>query len=213
MSEKTIDLAGDAFVSGAYALKGAEDAQSFYRLWADDYEDHMVGELGYVSPRLTAQRLTRHLRDTRAEVLDIGCGTGLTCDHLHEQGFDRLDGVDLTPAMLAKSAARGIYRRLIRADLTLPIDLPDASYDAMVSSGTFTCGHVGPEPFDELVRLLRPGGLMSLCIHRDIWEPQGFAARLGGLVDAGRLVLVEESFDAIFAPLPPSGLFLVYRRV
>jgi hypothetical protein len=26
-------------------------------------------------------------------------------------------------------------------------------------------------------------------------------------------VLVEESLDAIFAPLPPSGLFLVYRRV
>jgi predicted TPR repeat methyltransferase len=213
MTEKAIDLARDAFVSGAYALKGADDAQSFYRLWADDYEGHMADELGYVSPRLTSQRLTRHLADTRAEVLDIGCGTGLTCDHLHEQGFTRLDGIDLTPAMLAKSAARGIYRRLIRADLTLPLDLPDASYDAMVSSGTFTCGHVGPEPFDELVRLLRPGGLMSLCIHQSIWQSQGFAARLGRLVDDGRLTLVEESLDAIFAPLPPSGLFLVYRRL
>ena len=136
MTDKTIDLARDAFVSGAYALQGADDAQSFYRLWADEYEDHMVGELGYVSPRLTAERLTRHLSRTDAEVLDIGCGTGLTCDHLHEQGFRRLDGVDLTPAMLAKSAARGIYRRLSRADLTLPIDMPDACYDAMVSSGT-----------------------------------------------------------------------------
>jgi len=212
MTKSSIDLAGDAFVSGAYALKGAEDTQSFYRRWADEYEGHMVQELGYVSPRLTAERLTRHLCDTSAEVLDIGCGTGLTCDHLHEQGFRRLDGVDLTPAMLAKSAARGIYRRLIRADLTQPIDLPDACYDAMVSSGTFTCGHVGPEPFGELVRLLRPGGLMALCIHQEIWRPQGFAERLGGLVDGGKLVLVEESLDHIFEALPPSGLFLVYRR-
>lgn len=212
MAEPTIDLTTDDFVSGAYGLKDAAEAQAFYRLWADDYEGHMVGELGYCSPRLVAERLTAHLADTTAEILDIGCGTGLTSDHLHEQGFRRIDGVDLTPAMLAKSAARGIYRRLIRADLTKAIDLPDACYDGMVSSGTFTCGHVGPEPFDELVRLLRPGGLLSFSVHVDIWQAQGFEAKLAALTGAGKLALVEQTRDRFFQPLDPMGWFLVYRR-
>ena len=173
----------------------------------------MLGALGYCSPRLVAERLTAHMDDTAAEVLDIGCGTGLTSDHLHERGYRRIDGVDLTPAMLAKAAARGTYRRLIRADLTDAIDLPDACYDAMLSSGTFTCGHVGPEPFDELVRLLRPGGLLSFSVHVDIWTAQGFEAKLAGLVDAGRLVLIEKTRDRFFEALDPMGWFLVYRRL
>lgn len=212
MSDQPIDLAKDAFVSGAYDLKDSDDAQSFYKLWADDYEGHMVGELGYCSPRLVAERLTRHLSDTNAEILDVGCGTGLTSDHLHEQGFGKVDGVDLTDAMLAKARARGIYRNLIRADLTKPIDLPDACYDAMVSSGTFTCGHVGPEPFDELVRLLRPGGLISFSVHVDIWEAQGFKAALDVLVAERKLELVEMELDKFFEPLEPAGWFFVYRR-
>ncbi len=106
MSDQPIDLAKDAFVSGAYGLKDSDDAQAFYKLWADDYEGHMVGELGYCSPRLVAERLTRNLHDTSAEILDVGCGTGLTSDHLHEQGFGNIDGVDLTDAMLAKARAR-----------------------------------------------------------------------------------------------------------
>jgi predicted TPR repeat methyltransferase len=213
MSDQPIDLAKDAFVSGAYGLKDSDDAQSFYKLWADDYEGHMVGELGYCSPRLVAKRLTRNLHDTSAEILDVGCGTGLTSDHLHEQGFVNVDGVDLTDAMLAKARTRGIYRNLIRADLTKPIDLPDACYDGMVSSGTFTCGHVGPEPFDELVRLLRPGGLISFSVHVDIWEAQGFEAALGRLVAEGKLELLEKELDKFFEPLEPAGWFFVYRRI
>ena len=115
--------------------------------------------------------------------------------------------------MLAKAAARGIYRRLIRADLTLDIDLPDACYDAMVSSGTFACGHVGPAPFDELVRLLRPGGLLSFPVHVDTWSAQGFEAKLAGLVDSDHLALVEMTRDRFFEPLDPMGWFLVYRRL
>jgi predicted TPR repeat methyltransferase len=213
MPDEPIDLAKDAFVSGAYGLRDSDDAQSFYRLWADDYEDHMVGKLGYCSPRLVAERLAAHLKDKRAEVLDVGCGTGLTSDYLYEQGFRHLDGIDLTQAMLEKARARGIYRNLIRADLTQPINLPDACYDGMVSSGTFTCGHVGPEPFDELVRLLRPGGFLSFSVHVDIWEPQGFKAALNAQVAEGRLALLEMERDKFFEPLDPSGWFFVYRRL
>ena len=209
----SIDLANDPFVSGSYSLRNPREAEAFYRVWADDYEDHMVGELGYCSPRLVAERLLRHLADTDAEVLDIGCGTGLTSDLLFERGFRNIDGIDLTVSMLKKARTRGIYRNLIQADLNEPIELPDQSYDAMVSSGTFTCGHVGPEPFDELVRLLRPGGLWSFSIHMDIWEPAGFRATLDRLISQGQLACVEKEPDRFFETLEPAGWFFVYRRL
>ena len=114
--------------------------------------------------------------------------------------------------MLAKSAARGIYRRLIRADLTLPIDLPDASYDAMVSSGTFTHGHVGPEPLGGLMGLLRRGGHFAFTVHQDILTGHGFEAEVARLQRAGILDVVERRLDRFFAPLDPVGLFVVARR-
>ena len=212
MADQQIDLARDEFVSGAYALHGTDDTLAFYRKWADAYEGHMVDGLGYIAPRRSAERLVDHLPDRNAEVLDIGCGTGLTSGLLAEQGYGRIDGIDLTPDMIAKAAQRGIYRRLIRADLTRSLDLPDACYDGMVSSGTFTCGHVGAEPFDELVRLLRPGGIMSVCVHVAVWRELGFEATLGRLVADGSLTLVDESREHIFAPLDPAGIYLVYRR-
>ena len=209
----SIDLANDRFVSGSYSLRNAREAEAFYRVWADDYEDHMIGELGYCSPRLVAERLIRHLADADSEILDIGCGTGLTSDLLSERGFRNIDGIDLTVSMLEKARARGIYRNLIQADLNEPIDLPDRSYDAMVSSGTFTCGHVGPEPFDELVRLLRPGGLWSFSIHMDLWEAAGFRATLDRLVSQDQLACVEKEPDRFFDTLEPAGWFFVYRRL
>ena len=211
--EPATDFAEDDFIGGAYGIEGPVEAEAFYRRWADDYDDRMVGRLGYCSPRLVAERLARRLDDTAAEVLDVGCGTGLTAAPLHELGFRAIDGVDLSTEMLEKARARGVYRTLIRADLTAPIDLPDRAYDAMVSSGTFTHGHVGPEPFDDLVRLLRPGGLMSFSIHVDIWEPRGFRAALDRLEAAGRIVLVEMEFDRFFESRGPAGRFLVYRRL
>ncbi len=210
---RAVDLAADAFISGAYGLEGAEEAEAFYRLWADDYEGHMVDGLGYCSPGLVAERLLGHLSDDAAEVLDVGCGTGLASAPLHERGLKNLDGIDLTVPMLEKARARGIYRHLIQADLTKPIDLPDRCYDAMVSSGTFTHGHVGPEPFDELVRLLRQGGLMSFSIHVDIWETGGFRAMLDRLFGCGALALVEMERDRFFESLEPDGWFLVCRRL
>src|SRR4029077_13878734 len=50
-------------------------------------------------------------------VLDLGCGTGLggaACGPF----FDCLVGVDLSPAMIAQAATKGLYDRLVTAGLT-----------------------------------------------------------------------------------------------
>jgi predicted TPR repeat methyltransferase len=53
----------------------------------------------------------------RIDVLDIGCGTGL-CGPLLRPMARRLVGVDLSPNMLSKAAARAVYDQLNCAELT-----------------------------------------------------------------------------------------------
>lgn len=202
----------DNFLDQAYGLKDLADAMSFYESWAGDYDAEMEGRLNYVAPRHCAEHFSEFVEDTSAAILDAGCGTGLTSLYLSELGFTTFDGIDITPAMLERSKERGIYRRLIEADLTQPLLLADASYDAAISSGTFTQGHVGPQPIVEIFRVLKPGSIFACTIHRDIWEPQGFAEAFGALEASGTIETVDMKTGHFFTHLEPTAKYCVFRK-
>jgi predicted TPR repeat methyltransferase len=44
-----------------------------------------------------------------AQVLDMGCGTGLVGKYLKERGFKTIVGVDASAGMLAKAAEKQVY--------------------------------------------------------------------------------------------------------
>ncbi len=48
-----------------------------------------------------------------AEVLDMGCGTGLVGKYLRERGFLKLVGVDASKGMLEKAKVKGSYTELV----------------------------------------------------------------------------------------------------
>ena len=66
-------------------------------------------------------------------VADLGCGTGRTGAWLRERRVLAIDGVDLTPEMLAVADEKGVYRRLVEADVT-STGLEGASYDLVIAS-------------------------------------------------------------------------------
>jgi len=49
---------------------------------------------------------------------DLGCGTGRTGAWLRARGVSQIDGIDVTPEMLAVARARKIYAALHEADVT-----------------------------------------------------------------------------------------------
>ncbi len=143
---------------------------------------------------------------------DIGCGTGLTCVYLAGQGYTRLDGIDLSPDMVRVAAERGIYRELLVGDVTRALDRDDASYDGVISSGTFTHGHVGPEPLDEIFRILKPGGWLACTVHRDIWETMGFNSRFDSLEQERVARRVDLRLDKYYASGEPEGWYCLYQK-
>ncbi|MDH3630512.1 MAG: class I SAM-dependent methyltransferase [Gammaproteobacteria bacterium] len=200
------------FVDAAYHLVDEASMVDFYRKWAADYDHQMLNELGYTSPTKIAQQLSQHLPDTESTVFDIGCGTGLTCVFLAAKGYTNLDGIDLSPDMVRVASERGIYRELLVGDVNQALKRNDESYDAVISSGTFTHGHVGPEPLDEIFRILKPGGILACTIHQDLWTTMGFEEKLAAMAAKGIASPVSCEMDSYYKDREPEGWFCVYRK-
>jgi SAM-dependent methyltransferase len=67
-----------------------------------------------------------------ARAVDLGCGTGRIGAWLHDKGVKSIDGVDLTPEMLAVARSRQVYDRLLEADLAAS-GLASEDYDLVMT--------------------------------------------------------------------------------
>jgi len=75
--------------------------------------DGVLAKLNYRVPGLLAALRARFPTDRPLDVADAGCGTGLCAPALRPLAR-RLVGVDLSPEMLEKARARGLYDALGR---------------------------------------------------------------------------------------------------
>lgn len=147
-----------------------------YGEWADRYDTDLIDEMGYVAPTIASTMLQDYLNDFDVRILDAGCGTGLVGECLYESGYRNIDGLDYSHDMLEKAKEKGVYRSLSQGDLTRRLDIPDDRYDAVISVGTFTCGHVGPEAFGELVRVTKRSGHICFTVREQAWEEHDYGA-------------------------------------
>ncbi len=122
-------------------------------------------EAVYLTPDVVAQRsrVIDLLAPAPGErLLDVGVGPGLLALDLArlvgESG--RLVGLDLAPAMITAAAAR--LKDLPQAEVGIgdaaALDLPDAAFDAAVSTQVYEYVPEMPRALSELHRVLRPGG-------------------------------------------------------
>jgi SAM-dependent methyltransferase len=101
--------------------------------------------------------------------------------------------------MLAQARAKEVYGTLIEADLTTKLDIETATYAAAICIGTFTEGHVSADAFDEIFRILTPGGLFVASINMEIWEEGGFGPKIDALTQAGIMQVINMTPTRAFA--------------
>jgi SAM-dependent methyltransferase len=133
------------------------DVQRGYGEWAASYEGTVEDEMdialleSLATPRWSAVRAAA----------DLGCGTGRTGAWLKQRCVHHIDGVDLTPEMVALAAGKGVYRRLEEADIA-STSLDSEAYDLVIAC--LIDEHlpdVAPL-YREGWRLTTPGGLMVI---------------------------------------------------
>ncbi len=143
----------------AYALETPDDSRALYADWAKTYDSDFAESMDYRLPQIVAEILAEF--SPQGPVLDVGAGTGLVGQYLSRGSSTEIHALDISPQMLAVAMGKGVYARSIEADLTQELALPEAMYGAVVSSGTFTHGHVGPDAIDKFVG--RGQGRRAIC--------------------------------------------------
>lgn len=170
----------------------SEELIAAYAEWADSYDSDLLHDMGYVAPLIASTLLQNYLNNPDAVILDAGCGTGLVGELLHQNGYTRIEGLDYSSHMLEKAAEKGVYTVLHQANLMKPLAMQDNGYDAVISVGTFTRGHVGPAALRELVRIARPGGYICFTVRKEAWDEDSYRIVTDELARSGAWQLREE---------------------
>jgi arsenite methyltransferase len=112
-------------------------------------------------------------------VLDLGCGAGtdllIAAQMTGPSG--RVIGVDMTTSMLERARASAREMRIdnleLHESLIEALPLEDASVDVVISNGVIDLVPDKDAVFDEIDRVLRPGGRLQIAdvvIHQDVSE-------------------------------------------
>ena len=144
-----------------------------YRDWAKKYDYDNDHVLGTVSQPKSVNLLSTRLKDKTAKIIDVGCGTGLVGEKLKAKDFIYFDGLDISKDMLSIAKSRG-YRNLFLGSLNKQLPVLDDAYDAAMCIGVFTHGHVSSDGFNELCRIVKPGGYVCFTINEGVFEEYGF---------------------------------------
>lgn len=103
------------FLGEVDGLATPDDTRQFYDNWVESY-DSEVSENGYGTLARVAEALARHASSKEIELLDFGCGTGLSGLALRRAGLTNIDGADLSADMPKGAAEKQVYRKLGQVD-------------------------------------------------------------------------------------------------
>jgi len=159
----------------AAAMKAAPRSDAGYvrhlfDQFSADYDARMLSQLCYRAPQTLRELASLVMPGmTGLDILDLGCGTGLSGAAFKDRA-GRLDGIDLSPAMLAKARVRGIYDHLAAGDIEA--GLGEADYDLILAADTLVyLGDLNPV-MRSVAAALREGGFFLFTVEAK--EGEGF---------------------------------------
>jgi predicted TPR repeat methyltransferase len=153
---------------GAAPVAGMPEAyvQVLFDQYAPRFESSLVGELGYRGPALLFKAVLSVRAAARKpaffkHAIDLGCGTGLAAAAFAKE-VDRFFGVDLSPRMIEKSRATGLYAELEVADMLQGLrGRPYRTADLILAADAMVyVADIAPV-LAEAARVLAAGGLLA----------------------------------------------------
>lgn len=193
-------------IKDAHKLSGdSSQIKQYYDQWSINYDQDVANEEycgpGYIVayfdmlPKNDGTFL--NLRNPSIEILDSGCGTGLVGQALNRKGYQNVDGFDISHSMVEKADATQVYRTLSGGcDMTQRIEkYNDNHYDAAISCGVFTTGHVPPTALEEMIRVTKPGGLVVVSTRKSYYDSTNFQEVCDRLQSESKVTLVSSIID------------------
>jgi predicted TPR repeat methyltransferase len=136
--------------------------------YAPAFDAALTQGLGYRAPELLLRAVqAAGPRKKFRLALDLGCGTGLGGAAFRPY-CDWLEGVDLSPAMLAQARTKALYDRLIESDVLAFLAAQAATrtkYDLILAADVFMyLGALGPA-LKAVAAVLTPSALIAFSVE------------------------------------------------
>ncbi|MDP1967949.1 MAG: tetratricopeptide repeat protein [Burkholderiaceae bacterium] len=199
---RALELGADAELHSYYLAALEPDAiqgnaprryvEALFDQYADDFEDHLLQPLRYQGHSLLIAQLPAPGAALFKKVLDLGCGTGL-CGPLVRARSGFLCGVDLSAAMVDKTRARGVYDRVVQADLVDFLAAETEHFDLVLAADVFI--YVGrlEQVFAQLAKRIPVGGLLAFTLEE---AGPGFDVELRPSLRYGHSIAYVEALAA-----------------
>lgn len=201
--------------------------EALFDQYAPQFETALMDKLGYRVPEmldgLVQAEMARLGIEGFTRALDLGCGTGLMGRRLRAK-TTYLEGIDVSAAMIAETARKGIYDSLQKAELVAALNARRADADLVTAADVFIyCGALQPV-LAALVPALQPGGLAAfsleahdgpeaLFLRPSLRYAHGVDATRDALVVAGLDILRFETAVLRFdRGAPITGMLIVVRK-
>ena len=208
--------AGQTLLENAYKLSTPDDNADYYDAFASTYDMDFADALGWHYPAAIAAAYRDAATKTDTPIADIGCGTGLVASALNFPR-EQIDGIDISADMLHVSEEKGLYRSLYKVDLTKALDVIANDYGAVLSAGTFTSGHLGPDPLESLLDIARDNALFVIGVKKAFFQEAGFEPVLRDLDARGLIKDLQVAEVPMYAKAghdhsADTAFALVYRK-
>jgi predicted TPR repeat methyltransferase len=127
---------------GGHAMS-ADYVRAVFDQYASKF-DEALKALAYTAPQMLAEAVAEVCRAQNrpfhfASMLDLGCGTGLSGAAFRDV-VDWIEGVDLSPGMVAQARRKSLYDKLEAGDLAESLDRhvrADARFNLVVAADVF----------------------------------------------------------------------------
>jgi predicted TPR repeat methyltransferase len=137
--------------------------QQLFDDYAASFDAELLDTLDYRVPRQLGEGVVA-LGRRFAAALDLGCGTGL-CGPWMRALSDRLEGVDLSPAMLQQAGQRGGYDALHAADIVEFLSATPSRFDLVVAADVFVYIGALQAVFEQAASRMAAGGVFCFTVE------------------------------------------------
>ena len=201
----------EKFLNQTYRLETQEETLAHYEAWADTYDEEIT-ENNYAQPTRCASALAQFSTIDEINVLDIGCGSGLSGLALNDFGFKNIDGCDFSPSMLEKAKSTNVYQKLFLADINEELDIEEETYDAVCAVGVLAFAHVRTEALRQMLRVVKSKGLLVIGLNEHYWEGGSVGEKIRELSEGDEAELLFEEYGDHLPGADIGGWVAVLRK-
>ena len=205
------EMTVEKFLNQTYRLETQEETLAHYEAWADTYDEEIT-ENNYAQPSRCASALARFSTIDEINVLDIGCGSGLSGLALNDFGFKNIDGCDFSPSMLEKAKSTNVYQKLFLADINEELDIEEETYDAVCAVGVLAFAHVRTEALRQMLRIVKSKGLLVIGLNEHYWEGGSVGEKIRELSEGDEAELLFEEYGDHLPGADIGGWVAVLRK-